>query len=120
MHIRSRWNSPRPTHRRVGRSRERDWPAGCGRRRRWGRGLADRNRDVGAGHRGGEWTTDRAVETRVSTAPVESFLSHNAGEFDLVVIGASTDRSNASRFVSPPTFERVADLNADVVIVDRP
>lgn len=65
-------------------------------------------------------TTDRAVETRVSTAPVESFLSHNAGEFDLVVIGASTDRSNASRFVSPPTFERVGDLDADVVIVDRP
>jgi hypothetical protein len=31
----------------------------------------------------------------------------------------SRDRSAASRFVSPPTFERVDDLDTDVAVVDR-
>jgi hypothetical protein len=34
-------------------------------------------------------------------------------------MGASTDRSRASRFVSPPTFERIQELDCDVAIVDR-
>jgi hypothetical protein len=42
-----------------------------------------------------------------------------AGSYDLVIIGASRDRSVASRFVSPPTFERIGDLDADVAILDR-
>jgi hypothetical protein len=34
-------------------------------------------------------------------------------------MGASRDRSRASRLVSPPTFRRVGDLDVDVAIVDR-
>ena len=64
-------------------------------------------------------TVDGTVETRVSTASIEQFLTDNAGEFDLVLMGASTDRSAASRFISPPTFERIRKLDADVAIVDR-
>lgn len=65
-------------------------------------------------------TVGRMVETRVSTAAVETFLDRNVSAFDVVVIGASTDRSGASRLVSPPTFERLDELDADVIIVDRP
>lgn len=58
-------------------------------------------------------------ETRVSTRSVERFLAENAGDADLVVVGASQDRSAASRLLSPPTFERIRDVDADVAIVDR-
>jgi hypothetical protein len=37
----------------------------------------------------------------------------------MVFVGASRDRSAASRLISPPTFERLADIDADAAIVDR-
>jgi hypothetical protein len=58
-------------------------------------------------------------ETRVAEADIGSFLDRNAGSYDLVVMGASTDRSRASRFLSPPTFQRVGDVDSDVAIVHR-
>ncbi|MFC7141198.1 HPP family protein [Halosimplex aquaticum] len=62
---------------------------------------------------------DGGFETRVATQSIERYLAENAAQFDLVFMGASTDRSAASRLVSPPTFERIEDLDADVAIVDR-
>nr|WP_276304335.1 HPP family protein [Halomarina sp. PSR21] len=64
-------------------------------------------------------TVDAAVETRVARSSIETFLEANAEAYDLVIIGASQDRSAASRFVSRPTFERVRDLGCDVAILDR-
>jgi hypothetical protein len=64
-------------------------------------------------------TVDRPVETRVARAGVTDYLAANAANYDLVVVGSSRDRSAASRFVSPPTFERVVDLETDVAVVDR-
>jgi nucleotide-binding universal stress UspA family protein len=60
-----------------------------------------------------------SFETRVSRSSIESFLEANDEYYDLTVMGASTDRSAASRFVSPPTFERLHDLDCDVAIVHR-
>ncbi|WP_247009944.1 universal stress protein [Halorientalis litorea] len=60
-----------------------------------------------------------AIETRVARSSIEQFLADHARQYDLVIIGASMDRSAASRFISPPTFERLADLDCDVAIVDR-
>ncbi|MFB6152563.1 MAG: HPP family protein [Haloarculaceae archaeon] len=62
---------------------------------------------------------DGRFETRVSTTPIERYLAENADDFDLVVMGASRDRSAASRLISPPTFERIQDVDADVAVVDR-
>ncbi|WP_459191265.1 HPP family protein [Halosimplex sp. J119] len=62
---------------------------------------------------------DGDFETRVATQSIERYLAENADQFDLVFMGASTDRSAASRLISPPTFERIQDLDTDVVIVDR-
>jgi nucleotide-binding universal stress UspA family protein len=62
---------------------------------------------------------DGNFETRVSTQSIEDYLVETAGGFDLVVIGASRERTAASRLVSPPTFERIRDVDADVAIVDR-
>ncbi|MDS0259642.1 HPP family protein [Haloarcula sp. S1CR25-12] len=59
------------------------------------------------------------IETRVSETDIQSFLTGTSGEYDLVIIGASQDRSAASRFIAPPTFERLEDVEADVAIVDR-
>jgi len=59
------------------------------------------------------------VETAVARRPVEEYLARHASGYDLVIVGASRDRSVASRFVSPPTFRRLDDLDADVAIVDR-
>jgi len=64
-------------------------------------------------------TVHGRVETRVAAADVETFLGDNAAGYDLVIVGASQDRSGASRLLSPPTFDRVADLETDVAIVDR-
>jgi hypothetical protein len=64
-------------------------------------------------------TFDFGFETRVSRASIERFLAANATQYDLVVVGASTDRSAASRFLAPPTFERVTDVETDVAIVHR-
>ncbi|WP_135535677.1 universal stress protein [Halostella pelagica] len=60
---------------------------------------------------------DGPFETRVASASIESFLAANAPRYDLTIIGASTDRSTASRFVSPPTFERIDDVDAAVAVV---
>ena len=58
-------------------------------------------------------------ETRVARTSIEGFISANAPQYDLVVVGASTDRTAASRFLLPPTFERVSDVETDVAIVHR-
>nr|WP_310737327.1 HPP family protein [Natronoarchaeum rubrum] len=62
-------------------------------------------------------TPDYDIETRVPKASIESFLRQVAPATDLVVVGASRDRSTASRLVSPPTFERIDDLDTDLAIV---
>jgi len=62
---------------------------------------------------------DGNFETRVSTQSIETYLAETAGDFDLVVIGASRERTAASRLISPPTFERIRDVDADVAVVDR-
>lgn len=59
------------------------------------------------------------VETRVARSSLREFLDRHAAGYDLVIIGASTDRSTASRFVSPPTFERIRGLETDMAIVHR-
>jgi len=59
------------------------------------------------------------LESRVSRQPIEEFLADHASQYDLVFMGASMDRSTASRLVSPPTFERIQDLDCDVAVVDR-
>jgi hypothetical protein len=58
-------------------------------------------------------------ETHVVTASVESHLARVAPRYDVCFVGSSTDRSAASRFVSPPTFRKLRDLEADVAIVHR-
>jgi hypothetical protein len=64
-------------------------------------------------------TVERPVETRVARAEVTAYIDANAAAYDLIVIGSSGDRSAASRFVSPPTFERIAAVDTDVAVVDR-
>jgi nucleotide-binding universal stress UspA family protein len=59
------------------------------------------------------------VETRVARSRVTEFIGANASAYDLLVVGSSGDRSRASRFVSPPTFERLRDVDCDVAVVDR-
>jgi nucleotide-binding universal stress UspA family protein len=64
-------------------------------------------------------TEGGTVETRVARTDVKDFIDENADAYDLVVLGSSGDRSAASRFVSPPTFERLRDVDCDVAVVDR-
>lgn len=64
-------------------------------------------------------TVSGAVETRVSREEIDEFLATNATNYDIVFLGASRDRSAASRFISPPTFERIQGLDCDVAILDR-
>ncbi|WP_254535446.1 HPP family protein [Halomarina litorea] len=64
-------------------------------------------------------TVSAACETRVSRQDIADFLDSNAPSYDLVIIGSSGDRTAASRFISRPTFERVQNLECDVVILDR-
>jgi nucleotide-binding universal stress UspA family protein len=66
-------------------------------------------------------TFEGNIETRVSQADIGDFLTRHAHEYDLVLLGASQDRSAASRFISPPTFERIDNdaIDTDVGIVDR-
>jgi len=59
------------------------------------------------------------IETRVAGEDLQSFLAENAPGFDLVILGSSQDRTPTSRFISPPTFERLEDVETDVAIVDR-
>ncbi|WP_435319360.1 HPP family protein [Haloarchaeobius sp. TZWSO28] len=62
---------------------------------------------------------DATFETRVSNSSIRRFLTANAPQYDLVVVGASTDRTAASRFIAPPTFEKIRDIDCDVAIVHR-
>ncbi|MFC7202206.1 HPP family protein [Haloferax namakaokahaiae] len=64
-------------------------------------------------------TADGNIETRVARAPVTNFLTANAQTYDLVVLGSSGERSAASRFISPPTFERIKEIDSDVAVFDR-
>jgi len=64
-------------------------------------------------------TVDVDVETRVARSEVTDFIGANADAYDLLIVGSSGDRSRASRFVSPPTFERLHDVACDVAVVDR-
>lgn len=64
-------------------------------------------------------TSEGNVETRVTRSAIERFLLRVAPATDLIIIGASRDRSVASRLVSPPTFEQIDELDTDVAIVDR-
>jgi len=64
-------------------------------------------------------TATTAVETRVSETPIESFLQRNDDRYDIMFLGGGTTRSVTSRFVSNPTFQRVSDLDTDVVVVHR-
>jgi len=59
------------------------------------------------------------IETRVSGVDIHSFLGRTAEGYELVIVGASRDRSAASRLIAPPTFERLDDIETDVAIVDR-
>jgi len=62
-------------------------------------------------------TVGSRCETRVSLSSVETFLERNDAHYDLVFLGASTDRSAASKFVSRPTHERLRDVETDVAVV---
>ncbi|EJN58534.1 HPP family protein [Halogranum rubrum] len=64
-------------------------------------------------------TVDCSIETRVARADIRDFIQSNAGAYDLVVLGSSGERSTASRFIAPPTFERLRDVDCDVAVVDR-
>jgi hypothetical protein len=64
-------------------------------------------------------TATGSVETRVARSEVTTFIAANADAYDLVLLGSSRDRSAASRFVSPPTFQRLEEIDCDVGIVDR-
>jgi hypothetical protein len=64
-------------------------------------------------------TFERAFETRVARVSIGTFLADNAANYDLTIIGSSTDRSVVSRFIDRPTFERVDDLDCDLAIVHR-
>ncbi len=57
------------------------------------------------------------IETRVATGPVGTFLERNASYYDVVLIGSSTDRSVASRILSPPTFQNLSAVDADIALV---
>ncbi|EMA52686.1 MULTISPECIES: HPP family protein [Halococcus] len=59
------------------------------------------------------------IETRIPQTSIESFLETVAPQYDLVLVGASTDRSNVSRLLSPATFERLPEIDCDLAIVDR-
>lgn len=59
------------------------------------------------------------IETRVARDDVLGFVERNASGYDLVLLGASRDRSAASRLLAPPTFERLDDIESDVAVVDR-
>ncbi len=58
-------------------------------------------------------------ETQVANESVESYLTRTAPRYDMLFVGSSTDRSTASRFVSPPTFRKLRHLETDIAIVHR-
>jgi len=62
---------------------------------------------------------ERAIETRVTTSPLETFLSVHADNYDLTILGSSTDRTVVSRIIDAPTFEQLKELDCDIAIVHR-
>jgi len=62
-------------------------------------------------------SVDPDIETRVATGSVGAFLERNAKYYDVVFVGSSTDRSVASRLLSPPTFQNLESIDADVALV---
>ncbi|NIB99937.1 HPP family protein [Halobacterium sp. R2-5] len=62
-------------------------------------------------------TVGTRCETRVSRSSIESFVERNDAHYDLVFLGASTDRSAASKFLSRPTYERLQNLDTDIAVV---
>lgn len=60
-----------------------------------------------------------SFETRISRHRIEAFLTANDDHYDLIIIGASSNRSAASRFISPPTFEELHEVECDVAVVHR-
>ncbi len=64
-------------------------------------------------------TFERAIETRVTTGSLDSFLSANADNYDLTIIGSSTDRTVVSRIIDAPTFEQLDAIDTDVAVVHR-
>lgn len=58
-------------------------------------------------------------ETHVARAGIEEYIAENAPHYDLLVIGASTDRSTASRWFSRPTFERIQEIDCDIAVIHR-
>lgn len=60
---------------------------------------------------------DGPFETLVARVPVEGFLDQHAPAYDLVILGASSDRSPLSRFLSRPTMERLAEIETDLAVV---
>ncbi|KAB1198643.1 MULTISPECIES: HPP family protein [Haloferax] len=64
-------------------------------------------------------TVDGNIETRVARTDVTKFITSNAESYDLVVLGSSGERSSASRFIAPPTFERIREIDCDVAVFDR-
>ncbi|EMA51556.1 HPP family protein [Halococcus thailandensis] len=65
-----------------------------------------------------ETFTER-IETRVAHGPIEEFLADASSRQNLLMLGASADRSAVSRLLSPATFQRLHDIECDVAIVDR-
>ena len=59
---------------------------------------------------------DPSTETRVTTRPLVGFLNGATAEYDLLVVGASTDRSSVSRAVTPPTYRGI-DPKCDLAVV---
>jgi len=57
-----------------------------------------------------------SIETRVTTRPLVEFLGDATAEYDLLVVGASTDRSSVSRAVIPPTYRGI-DPKCDLAVV---
>jgi hypothetical protein len=78
-------------------------------RRRWADRMLAQLVETFGGH----------VETRIARGSLPRFLSRTAADYDMVFVGASRDRSAASRLIAPPTFERLQDLETDIAILDR-
>lgn len=64
-------------------------------------------------------TASCSCETRVARSDVATFLRQVDDHHDLIMLGASTDRSAASRFLTPPTYERLEGVETDIAVVHR-
>ncbi|APW96809.1 HPP family protein [Halobiforma lacisalsi AJ5] len=62
-------------------------------------------------------SVDCDFESRVVGDTPEAFVADRATQYDIVLVGASTDRSTVSRIVSTPTAERITELDSDLAIV---